>query len=316
MLARLQARRPWLVASALLLVVALAVSISPPATAKSQTRVSAKVRAEKRRQLLRTVRKHPTVVTKRWFVKRALLYGVDVPVTIRLTPAVDQAGTPAALDDDAIRISLGSDPTAAPLPLGVAAGNVDSTLKGRIGATLRFSQDTSGYGQLGTVELGFSGINLTGTAVDLVDDAADPTCTLMRTGSPMTIGMGTGSQGYVNLLGGNFSLDLHLAFAFASETRSSCADPFTTTSLMDGSGRPPLPMRIDGKFRISPALTADGRVRLGKFAMSGTQADSFVRLHTCTAAPPPACDSTADSELDGRLTTTSFNAEMLVGNVT
>jgi hypothetical protein len=262
------------------------------------------------------MRRNPRVVTRRWFLKRASLFGVDLPVTFRLTPVVDQAGTPAAVDDDTIQISLGSDPTTAPLPTGVAAGDVTSTVKGRIAGSLRFSQDPAGYGQIGAVELGFGQMDLTASGIDLVNDANPATCTLLSTNGPISIGDAPGSQGFVNLFGGTFSIDLHTAFSFTSLTRSLCTDPFTTTALMDGVGRPPLPIRIDGAFRLSPALTADGRVRLGKLTAAGAQHDSYVQVHTCTAAPPPSpCAPASDGVLPGRLLTTSFSAELLVGNI-
>lgn len=287
------------------------------ASASTPKRLTAKQRAGKKRALLKAVKKDGKVVLKPWFMKRAALYGVDVPVTIRLSPAIDQAGTPASLDDDSFKLSLGSDPTAPPLPVGVAAGDVTGTLKGRIGASLRFSQDASGYGSTGTIELGFSDIDLQASGFDLTSDATPATCSLLSTSSVVNISESTGSDGFVNVFNGTFAAVLRTAFSFSSQYRNTCADPFTTTAVMDGSGRPPYPLRLNGSFRISPAITADGRMRLGKFALSGTQRDSFVQVHTCTSAPPPAtCALGSDSVMPGRLIATSFNAEMIIGSVT
>jgi hypothetical protein len=286
------------------------------ATAEAAKRPSPQQRAAMRKALLKEIRKNPTVVGKRSFLRQATFFGFDLPVTLRLTPVANQAGDPAAPDDDSIQIDLGTDATNAPLPAGVKPGVVSSTLKGKISATLRFSQDTAGYGQVGVVELGFGALSLTGTGFSLVNDAAPATCALLETSDSVAISAASGSQGYLSLFGGSFSMDLHTSFAFSSLSSATCGGGVTTTSVMSGIGRPPLPIRIDGSFRISPAMTADGRVRLGKLAMSGAQSDSFVQVHTCLAAPPPAqCAVADDGVVTGRLMTTAFTAELLVGNV-
>jgi hypothetical protein len=281
-----------------------------------------KTKVSKRRALERAVNRNPRIATRKWFLKRAALFGVDLPITIRLTPVVNQSGTPLVpLGDDSIKFALGTDPTEPPVPAGTAPGDVLSTVTGSVKGSLRFSQDAAGYGRLGAVELGFDSIDMSGTGFDLAL-AGDPTpCAgdpaLARTSATVDIGAAAGSQGYVDLFGGTFDIDLHLSLAFASQIRPDCASSFQPTSVMDGIGRPPLPLRVAGAFRLSPAMTADGRVRLGKLAMSGPQKDSFVQVHTCTDAPPVAgsCTPSADGILKGRLSATQFTAEMLVGRV-
>jgi hypothetical protein len=312
--------RSWL---ATLLAAALLTSlvVTTSADARSAKTPSAKQRAAERKKLLRASKRNPRVVLKPWFLKKASLFGLDLPITFRLNPAGNQSGAPAGPSDDVIDLALGTDPTNPPLPAGAGPGAVQSTLQGSIAGSLRFSQDPAGYGQLGTVELGFSTVQMTGTPFDLVDDTTTLGCTdpsILKTDDPIKISGAPGSVGFMNLFTGVFSMSVHTSFAFSSLTRSLCSDPtFTPTSLMDGSGRPPLPIRLDGTFRISPALTADGRVRLGKLSLSGTQADSYVQVHTCTAGPPaPAtCAAGSDGMLDGRLTAESFTAELLIGTV-
>jgi hypothetical protein len=151
----------------------------------------------------------------------------------------------------------------------------------------------------------------------LVDDASPAGCldpALARTDGPTTITGAPGSTGVVNLLQGTFSMDLHLSFAYRTFTRSICSDPFATTALMDGTGRPPLPLRLDGSFRLSPAITADGRLRLGRLVIAGPQHDSYAELHTCTAAAPDPCAVADDGVLPGRLSATGFSAELIVGS--
>jgi hypothetical protein len=245
---------------------------------------------------------------------------VDVPITIRLNPTADQSGTPAGASDDVVRIALDDPPADPNLPAGVTPGIVSSTLTGGWAGTLRFSQDTAGYGGLGVVELGFRQVAMSGTGFDLIDAANPAPCVggpaLLATEPAIAINTGLRSQGFVDVFKGTFDIALHTQFAFASRRRDDCTiNSFGTTSLMTGESRPPLPIRLSGTFHISPAVTADGKVRLAKMALRGVQSDSHVELHTCTDAPPasPACPP--ESNLTGRLLASSFTAEMLVGNV-
>lgn len=283
---------------------------------RSSHHLTPKERAVQRRALLHDVRRHPRVVLRPWFLRRATVLGVDLPVSIRLNPATGTGGTSAA-SDDVLSFALGTGPTGSPLPDGLAAGTVATSLTGALNASLRFSQDNSGYGLIGVVEMSFGPVAMTGTAIDLVDDAAPGTCpdaALAQTDGPISVAGAPGSTGVVDLLGGTFSMDLHLSVAFRTLIRSSCSDPFVGTAMMDGSGRPPLPLRLDGRFRVSPAVTADGRLRLGRLVLSGPQHDSYAELHTCTAAAPDPCTAPGDGVLPGRLSTTSFTAELIVGS--
>jgi hypothetical protein len=298
-----------------------ALSAPPEARARGSSPTAMKKRAA-RLALMKAVRKDPKVVLRPHFIRKATFAGFDLPVTLRLNPALSQTGTTAPTND-AAQIDLGNVASSPPLPAGVTPGTVSSSLSGRIVGRLRFSQDTAGYGRVGLVEFGFDQVLLSGSGFPLVTDpnAVSLGCTdgaLLRTENPVSVGGAPGSSGYLDLLGNTFSFDLHAAFQFHSQVRASCTDAFTFTNLMTGATQPPLPVRLDGKFRMSPALTADGRVRLGRLALSGPQHDSFVSVHSCTAAPPPAiCDgTTSEGAVAGRLTATAFTAELLVGNVT
>src|SRR4029079_1006057 len=181
-----------------------------------------------------------------------------------------------------IRIDLTPTATAAPLPVGSTVASATSTLSGSINGAMRFSQDTAGYGGTGVVELGFSSMQVLGTGFDLIT-ASDttgcgPDTTLLKTVEPLRIGQSTStpSLGFIDLFQQKFSIDLRTSFSLASDIRSDCVldgnndpPPFTTTSFTPFSGNSPLPLRLDGTFRISPALTADGRMRFGKLDLSG-----------------------------------------------
>lgn len=273
---------------------------------------------KQRNALLRAVKRNPRIATRKWFLRRAALLGADVPITIRLNPRLDQAGTPAGASDDTIKIAIDDPPADPALPAGASPGIVASTIDGGWAGTLRFSADTAGYGRVGVVELGFRYVFMTGSGFDLIHAADSTPCVggraLLKTTPMVSINTGLRSQGYVDLFANTFEIALRTQFAFASDLRTDCTvNVFGTTSLMTGELRPPQPIRLSGTFRISPAITADGQVRLGRLAIKGIQSDSYVELHTCTDAPPapPACPP--DSKLTGRLVASTFTADLLIG---
>jgi hypothetical protein len=312
---------------ALFALTAPATSLAWPPVAAAQHGSGAHERMTQRQALLRALRRDPRVVTRRWFVRKASLFGVDVPVTFRLVPQT--GSTIAGAPDDSMRFDLDPSTTESPFPSGTAVPSASTTLTGSIRGSMRFSQDTAGYGSTGVVELGFSAIQMRGTGFDLIDAANPAPCgtdpALFRTLGPIRIGQSltSPSRGYVDLFKQQFSLALHTTFSFASQTRADCTldgngdpPPYTTTSTLPLNAGTPLPLRLDGTFRISPALTSDGYMRFGKLDITGTpQHDSFVQLHSCTAAPPPdnACADNTEGVLTGRLVATAFSAEMLVG---
>jgi hypothetical protein len=291
-----------------------------PAAASARPGSAVKKHAKQRKALLREVTRNPRIATRPWFLRKAALFGVDVPITIRLNQAANQSAGPAGPSDDTVKISIDDPSTDPALPAGVTPGIVTSKLDGGWTGTLRFSADTAGYGGVGVVELGFRQVSMTGTGFDLIDAADTSSCVsgpaLLATAPTIQINTGLRSQGYVDLFKNTFEIALHTQFAFASQRRDDCtSNVLGTTSLMTGDLRPPQPIRLSGTFRISPALTADGQVRLGRLAIKGVQSDSYVELHTCTDAPPatPACPP--DSKLTGRLVASTFTADMLIGTV-
>jgi hypothetical protein len=90
---------------------------------------------------------------------------------------------------------------------------------------------------------------------------------------------------------------------------------------------PPMPFSFDGSFRISPAITADGRIRLGVMDVvdqpATPQASTFAFLNTCTAASgvlltdaapaSPFCTAPDLMAFPARLTPHKLSAELLIG---
>jgi hypothetical protein len=299
---------------------ALAVVCAVPVAAKpARSPLAKKHREQRQRALSRALRRDPRVATQPSFLRKAALFGVDVPITVRLNTPLDQAGTPSPSDDQ-IKIAFDPAPADPALPNGVTPTVVSSTVSGGWNGTLKFSADTSGYGSDGVIELGFRKVAMEGTGFNLIE-AADPTpcvggAALLATSPVVDINTGLRSQGYVDIFKDTFDIALHTQFAFASARRDDCtSNVFETTSVMTGELRPPLPIRLTGVFRVSPAVTPDGQVRLGKLTLRGVQSDSHVEVHTCTDAPPaiPACPP--ESTLTGRLVASTFTADLLIGTL-
>jgi len=275
-------------------------------------------KAAVRRTLRRRVQRHPGTVLRPRFLRRAADVDFDLPVTVRLNPAVTNAPVFAA-SDDSFQLDLGTGASAAPAPVGVHAGVVATTLSGGFSAFMKFGRDTSGFGRLGVIELGFASAAIDATGVDLVN--GDPACgdgPLLRTEPTIDIAAhpGGGSYGYLDMFGQAFHLDLRTRFSFHSQARATCAGALAPTALLNGSTLPPVVLRADGRFMVTPAITADGRLRLGKLALTGTQEQIGGSLHACTAAPPgldPCDGGPDDATLPVRTQAVSFTAEVIVG---
>ena len=92
------------------------------------------------------------------------------------------------------------------------------------------------------------------------------------------------------------------------ERQSSCGSGLEPTPA--NSNSLPLTLSFDGEFKISPALTSDGRMRLGVIRVTdpSAQRSNFGKLQACTGV--------ADCEqmtYPLRLKVRSFTADVLVG---
>jgi hypothetical protein len=242
----------------------------------------------------------------------------DLPVTIRLNPALDSAPTFAA-SNDSFQLDLGTGASAPPAPAGSYAGVVATSISGGFSAFMKFGRDTSGFGRLGVIELGFGQATIDATGVDLV--VGTPACgdgPLLRTEPTITVTAhpAGGSYGFLDLFGQVFHLDLRTRFSFHSQSRGSCAGTLAPTALLNGAALPPVVLRSDGGFRMSPAITADGRLRLGKLSLSGGQEPIGGFLHTCVTAPPGTdpCDGGPDDlSIPVQTQAVALTAEVILG---
>jgi hypothetical protein len=73
-----------------------------------------------------------------------------------------------------------------------------------------------------------------------------------------------------------------------------------------------LPIPFDGTFKISPAISADGRVRLGVLVVTtATPRSAFGRLPVC--ADPTVADGCGRVLLPVRARLSSLRAEVMIG---
>jgi hypothetical protein len=122
------------------MVFAFSAIIAAPASAK----LSKHQKVQIRKQLRKQVKKHPGVVNKRSFLKKAALVNFKLPVTIRLRTG-DIPATPA--NEAATR-----NPNRATLDLGASLGQREVNLGGSLAAEITFADSYDG-GALGNVKL-------------------------------------------------------------------------------------------------------------------------------------------------------------------
>jgi hypothetical protein len=264
-----------------------------------------------RRQAART----PTLTLKSSFIHRAQAAGSVLPFTIRL-----RRGYEGGPGDDVV--SLAWDPSATPWPLaGTAPAPAAATtnLDGALSYQWDYAADTSGYATLGTVETHIGGgVSMTGTGFPIAAPEG-ATCTslssLSATGASFTA---AGARfGTINPFSGDVSGTISLRTTIRSRA-VPCSGTLTpeTAVATTTAADPPLPVAFTGRFTISPAVLADGRVRLGVLrifdAPGSLQRSTFGLVHVCTN--PTAPDGCARMAFPVRTKLLSLNADGLAGD--
>jgi hypothetical protein len=299
----------------------LALLVLPPGTAAAKPKKSLsqkKLRSERRR-LARDLRRHPSSILRPGFLHKAQVLGLNLPLTVRLNRAVDQG--PAFLPtDDQVEITWNDDTAMWPGGFSMLspAAAIDVGLTGGFRADADFGADTSGYGQAGIVEtiLGQQASldGASGLPADVSD--LDPACgsASLRIDA-LTLGAGEATRGTLDLLNGKARGTLHLTAAVASSVQTTCGGGWEPTDPYTSTGGPFIPLKFDGAFRMSPALTADGRMRLGTISVSDArspQASNFALIAMCTV---PAGGGCTPQSFPARLTIKTLTAEVLLGQV-
>jgi hypothetical protein len=195
----------------------------------------------------------------------------------------------------------------------------DSTIpiQGSFTMEMDFGSDTSGYSTPGTIE------TLQGGGVTLSTPASDPDGITISTltgcgdpavqSGPMTFSSGGATYGYVNWFTGRIFGTVKVKPSFTPTFWTECgAGPLTATPPAD-----PLTMTLayEGSFRFSPAISADGRLRLGVMKAIDTapmlQTSVFGLLSACA---PDATSGTCDpASFPQRLKVKTLTADLLLG---
>jgi hypothetical protein len=327
--------------------VAPAANERPSAASKTKARAEARAKAAARRTLGRQVRHDPKAVLRPGFIKKAQAVDYALPITVRLNPAIDPGGAKAASDD---QLQVAYDSSVFAWPLTATTPGYEppayqpppaqlTTLSGSFTMELDFGADTSGYGSPGVVETRQGqGVSMSGTPFAISDftapvDPGDPTtpaCTqpAVEAGPALLTSAGT-ARGVIDLFNRRIrgTLRVHAAF---NARRYDCGHTPAGSSWtlpVHADAMPPMPFSFDGAFRISPAITADGRIRLGVMDVvdqpATPQASTFAFFNTCTAgagvlltdAAPgaPFCAAPDLQAFPARLTPRKLSAELLIG---
>jgi hypothetical protein len=249
-------------------------------------------------------------------LKRAAVDGSVLPLTIRLRRSYE--GGPG---DDVVALSW--DTAATPWPLAGTAPSPVQALTHLDGAATYqwdFAADTTGYTTAGTVETNLGGgVSMTGTGFPIgVPEGAGCTTLASLDATGMSLTSAGARFGTLNPFSGDVSGTLNLRTAIRTRAVACGGDPATAPTAVAATtaGDPPLPVAFSGRFTVSPALTADGRVRVGLLrivdATDTPQRSTYGLIQACT--DPLAADQCGRRAFPVRTKMVSMTAEVLMGD--
>jgi hypothetical protein len=285
-------------------------------------------KAVARRQLRRAIKRNPAAVLGRKdFLKKAQALDLTLPLTLRL-----QRSGQGPIDDE-LGVVWNSDTF--PWPIGFAElepapGGPDPggvvPLNGTSSLEAEFGNDVSGYNGPGVVETLTGGkvafnsgqispaiavSDYSQTANDNVPRCHAPTIQV----SNVVFQTGRTTQSVLHLFGGTARVTLRVRAGTTTQVVDpSCGGGFGATDNVHApaDADPIVPISFDATFKISPAVTADGRLRLGVLTvpLGSTQPTTFGRITMCVDQAVP-CTTAA---FPARLSVIQMNAEVLVGD--
>jgi hypothetical protein len=120
----------------------------------------------------------------------------------------------------------------------------------------------------------------------------------------------------LHLFGGTARVTLHVVAGTTTEVApTDCSLGFGTVANVYAaqSSGPIVPITFDATFKISPGITADGKLRLGIMSVpaGSVQPTTFARLTMCVDESSP-CTTKA---FPARLKVLQMESEVLVGDV-
>jgi hypothetical protein len=288
-----------------------------PATAHAVTQrhqASRHQRALMRRKLARRLRANPGLAMRRSFLREASLLDFRLPLTVRLSRSNGQGGYETS--DDQLEIKWDDSTVPWPLAGGAPAAPQTTSIAGRFTMEASFGGDASGYGELGAMEtVQGAAINMTASAFTISD--FQPACLsgpqLQTTAQPIAVSSAGFRHGLLNLFSQTIRGTLAVRMTFPAIGVPSCGGtPFTTVPV-DNTTAPAMPIWFSGTFRMSPSITADGKIRFGRITVDDSetpQLDNFAYVRSCTGAV--TCDA---MQFPARLKVKKLTAEVLLGDI-
>ena len=242
--------------------------------------------ARARRALLRSLRRDPRAALRAGFLHKAWLLDVKLPLTARLR--------------DGATISVAPGTTRWPLDPAVAvapAAPQTASLSGKFELSLDFGAG-AGYGGIGNVQArAGAAVALTIAALHLAEFpacAAPPAAgpVPLAATSPIAVSSAGTTWTDLNPFTGAADGTLDLNLTLSDRVAAGCADAAPAT-YSDAAPRL-FTLSWLGRFRVSPAITEDGQIRLGTLAIddaSQPQPLSAGALWACAPVsavlPPP-----------------------------
>jgi hypothetical protein len=315
---RYSCRLPALVAAASLAAAPLAPSTfvaTASAKASQKQKLTRTERAKLRRQLRTELERHPANLFRKSFLRKADLVDFKLPLTVRLDTSNGQGGFLPS--DDQFEIEWNDSTIVWPLTGGTLPAPQVTYLSGTFAMEASFGSDATGYGELGAME------TVQGNAISMKADPFtisdfDPACgsgpQLAADPANKIIVSSAGPRfGVMNMFSQKFRGSLSLRMTFAAQTQDTCGGTVAPTPTVDNSNAPPMPMRLDGKFYVSPAITSDGKMRFGKIVVDDSvtpQTSTFAFVRSCTGTL--TCDP---QNFPARLKVKKLTADVLLGDI-
>lgn len=310
------------------------------AKAGDRARAKARTRAALRREL----RRDPKAVLTRSFLRRAGQVNFKLPLTVRLRPG-------AALGVSFLALRHPLDSTTYPLP----AAPQSLPLSGQFAMEMEFGTSAGGFGSLPSRSGQYVSFSSTsGLRVaefgDCPDPPPDPRPAFLESTPGRSITMSSGALTWtlLNPFSASADGDLFLELQMRSRVRrlaATCAGPGDVADFdlpASPSGTEPWvqPVRVawSGFFRIAPSIDARGRMRLGKIVANEPaqpQPTTTGNIWACAPSsvligptvPPanacneagtpldPAMEAVGAAPFPAQLKVTSFDADVLIGDV-
>jgi len=307
---------------------AVSAGAAPPRSAGKPHKLTKHQKAVVRQRLRRALRRNPQAVLGRDFLRKAELVDLTLPLTLRLR----RSGQGPVDDELGVEWNAQTFPwpngfaELQPAPGDPAPGGV-IPLDGTSSLEAEFGNDVSGYAGPGVVETTAGGrvdfdSGLIGPAIAVSDYAQTATDNVPLCNAPaiqmsnVVFGTAQSTQSVLHLFGGTARVTLHVRAGTTTQVVApDCMGGFGTTDNVHppANGDPIVPISFDATFKISPAITADGRLRLGALTVpaGSVQPSTFARITMCVDEAA-TCTTRA---FPARLKVLQLNAEVLVGDL-